>query len=156
MRRMVLLSFLATTGVLPAQAASPAVIVLLGKGAQIYECAQTGTAFAWRLKAPDAILTDAAGRRIGHHFAGPSWQAEDGSTVTGEVLVANEATQADAIPWLVLKAKTHSGKGLFSAVAYIVRSATMGGAAPASGCDSAHSGAETRIDYRATYTFFGG
>ena len=156
MRGMLLLGLLVAIGALPAQAATPGVIVLLGKGAQIYECASTGTAFAWRLKAPDAILTDAAGRRIGHHFAGPSWQAEDGSTVTGEVLVANEATQAEAIPWLVLKAKTRSGTGLFSAVAYIVRSATVGGEAPASGCDSAHPGAEMRVDYSATYTFFSG
>ena len=156
MRCMVLLGLLAATGVLPAQAAGPAVIVLLGKGTQIYGCTQAATGFAWRLKAPDAILTDTAGRRIGHHFAGPSWQAEDGSTVTGEVLVASEATQANAIPWLVLKAKTHSGEALFSAVAYIVRSATVGGAAPASGCDLAHAGAETRVNYSATYTFFSG
>ncbi len=156
MRWTVLLGLFAAIGTLPAQAADPAVIVLLGRGAQVYDCAQTGTAFAWRLKAPDATLTDAAGQRIGHHFAGPSWQAEDGSTVTGEVLATSGATQADAIPWLVLKAKTHSGTGLFSAVAYIVRSATVGGDAPAGGCDSAHEGAETRVDYSATYTFFSG
>ena len=156
MRCMILLGFLAATSVLPAQAASPAVIVLLGTGTQVYACTQGATGFAWQLKAPDAILTDAAGHRIGHHFAGPSWQAEDGSTVTGEVLVSSGATQAGAIPWLVLKAKTHGGEGLFSAVDYIVRSATVGGAAPAGGCDPAHSGAETRVDYSATYTFFSG
>ena len=76
--------------------------------------------------------------------------------MTGEVLVASKAAQADAIPWLVLKAKAHSGEGLFSAVAYIVRSATAGGAAPAGGCDPAHPGAEVRVDYSATYTFFAG
>ncbi len=156
MRRMVLLGLLVAIGILPARAAGAAVIVLLGKGAQIYECMQAPTGFAWRLKGPDATLTDTAGRRIGHHFAGPSWQAEDGSSVTGEVLAASEATQTDAIPWLVLKAKTHSGEGLFSTVAYIVRNATAGGAAPASGCDPAHSGAETRVSYSATYMFFSG
>ena len=156
MRYMVLLSLVANTSALPARAAAPAVAVLLGKGVQIYECAQAEAGFVWRLKAPDAILTDAAGRRVGRHFAGPSWQAEDGSIVTGEVLVASRAAQADAIPWLVLKAKMRSGDGLFSAVAYIVRSATMGGVAPAGGCDAAHGGAETRVDYSATYTFFSG
>ena len=156
MRRMAMLGLLAAMGVLPAQAAGPAVIVLLGTGVQIYGCTQTATGFAWRLKGPDAILTDTAGRRAGQHFAGPSWQAEDGSTVTGEVLVASEATQADAVPWLVLKAKTHGGEGLFSTVAYVVRSATVGGAAPATGCDPAHGGAETRVNYSATYTFFSG
>ena len=52
MRGMVLLGLLATTGALPAQAATPAVVVLLGKGGQIYECAQTGTASAWRAQGP--------------------------------------------------------------------------------------------------------
>ena len=156
MRGLVLLGLFAATAALPAQAAAPTVIVLLGKGAQVYECAQTGTGFAWRLKGPDAILTDAAGHRIGHHFAGPSWQADDGSTVTGKVLVASKATQADAVPWLVLEAETHSGKGLFSAVTYIVRSATIGGGAPAGGCDSARGGAEARADYSATYILFSG
>lgn len=154
--RLMLLGCMVVANVLPVRAADPAVIVLLGKGTQIYGCAQAGTGFAWRLKAPDAVLTDAAGRRIGRHFAGPSWQAEDGSTVVGEVLAASGATQADAIPWLVLKAKAHSGDGLFSGVAYVVRSGTAGGAAPASGCDPAHSGAEARVDYEATYTFFAG
>ncbi len=154
--RLMLLGLLVTVGVSPARAASPAVIVLLGKGTQIYGCTQAGADFVWRFKAPDSVLTDETGRRIGRHFAGPSWQAEDGSTVTGQVLIASGSPQANAIPWLVLSAKEHTGTGLFTGVAYIVRSATFGGAAPATGCDSAHSGAEIRIEYNATYTFFAG
>ena len=156
MRRTALMSMLAFAGASTARAATPAAMALLGKGAQVYECTQENAGYAWQLKAPDSILTDAAGRRIGRHFAGPSWQAEDGSTVVGQVLVTSQAPQAGAIPWLVLGAKVHNGDGLFATVAYIVRSATEGGVAPAAGCDSAHVGAEIRVDYSATYIFFFG
>ena len=153
MRWPMLLASLAFAG--HAQAAAPA-IVLLGKSAQVYACAQTEAGYAWRLKAPDATLIDPAGRQVGRHFAGPSWQAEDGSTVVGALVATSQAPQAGAIPWLVLAAKSHAGEGLFAGVSYIVRSATEGGVAPASGCDLDHAGTETRVNYSATYIFFPG
>ena len=137
----------------PAAQAAP-VIQLLGKGVQIYVCAPANPGFAWRLKAPEAILTDTTGAAAGRHFAGPTWQAADGSTVTGKPLVASPAPQPGAIPWLVLQAAAHGGSGVFTDVAYIVRSLTEGGAAPASGCDAAHAGALVRVGYQATYLFF--
>ncbi len=152
-RLLMLFGFLALAR--QAHAAAPA-IVLLGKGAQVYACAQTEAGYAWHLKAPDAILLDPAGRQVGRHFAGPSWQAEDGSTVVGAAVATAQAPQAGAVPWLVLAAKSHAGEGVFAGVSYIVRSATQGGAAPAAGCDADHAGAELRVDYSATYTFFPG
>ena len=156
MRLTVLLGLLVFVGAPNVRATDPVAIVLLGKGAQIYRCTQAATGYAWHLTAPDAVLTDVAGRRIGHHFAGPSWQADDGSTVVGEVLVASKAPQPGAVPWLVLRVKAHTGDGLFAGVSYIVRSATDGGAAPATGCDPAHAGVDIRVQYSATYTFFPG
>ncbi len=100
------------------------------------------------------MLTDASGKAVGRHFAGPSWQATDGSTVVGEVEATGAAPQPGDVPWLVLRAKAHSGSGVLAAVTFVVRSATQGGAAPATGCDAAHAGAEARIDYHATYMFF--
>ena len=128
---------------------------LQGKGVQIYTCTADGSAFAWRLKAPDAMLSDLQGRPAGHHFAGPTWQAADGSTVAGEVLTSGSGDAA-AIPWLILRAKSHTGDGVFSGVGYIVRSRTAGGAAPGTGCDKDHAGTETKMDYTASYTFFPG
>ncbi len=128
-------------------------IELQGQGVQVYSCAQEAQGFAWVLKGPDAVLFDQSGRAVGRHFAGPSWQAKDGSLVTGEVVAASNGA-AGAVPWLVLRAKSHSGEGVFASVRYVVRSRTVGGAAPASGCDSRHGGAETRVGYSATYTFF--
>src|SRR5690349_11965533 len=56
-------------------------------GVQIYECSATKdpTRFEWVFKAPEAELFDSAGRKIGKHYAGPTWEAEDGSKVVAEV-----------------------------------------------------------------------
>ena len=138
-----------------AHAEAPA-LQLVGKGVQIYGCTAVAGAYAWRLKAPEATLLDAAGQVVGHHFAGPSWQAADGSTVVGEVLAGSAAPADAGIPWLVLHARSHSGEGRFAGVTYITRTQTQGGQAPSTGCDQAHAGAELRVDYSATYTLFTG
>ena len=106
------------------------VIALRGTGAQVYTCEASPSGFAWRLKSPDATLMDGMGAEIGHHFAGPSWQASDGSTVVGEVVVSDPAPQPSSIPWLLLRAKSHSGSGAFASVGYIARIQTEGGLAP--------------------------
>jgi hypothetical protein len=160
--RRILLSFLFATvggaGIAHAQNAAtkaPA-IEAFGKGVQIYACKATGGSFAWTLTGPEATLSDAKGNVIAKHFAGPSWQANDGSTVVGEPLNASPSPDADAIPWLVLHAKSHTGSGAMANVAYIVRTRTEGGVAPATGCDAGHAGAETRVAYSAVYLFFRG
>jgi hypothetical protein len=140
----------------PAFAADQPAIVLAAKGVQVYGCTHVGESYAWKLIGPEAILTDAAGHPAGRHFAGPSWQAADGSVVVGDPLVASQAPSNNAIPWIVLRAKDHKGSGQFATVAYVVRSATIDGLAPESGCDAAHVGVESRVDYSATYTFFPG
>jgi hypothetical protein len=139
----------------PAQAAGPA-ILLHGHGVQIYACTGSGGGVAWHLKAPDAVLTDAHGHVAGHHFAGPAWRASDGSVVVGEKLAESAAPAPGAVAWLILRAKSHQGAGVFADIAYIVRSQTEGGAAPATGCDAGHEGAEIRMGYNATYSFFPG
>jgi len=138
---------------LPAKA--PA-IEAVGKGVQIYACKASAGGYAWSLKAPDASLQDANGRTIGKHFAGPSWQANDGSTVVGQLLNRSPSPDAGAIPWLVVQAKSHSGSGLMANVQYVIRMRTRGGVAPATGCDAAHAGSEVRVPYSAVYLFFRG
>ncbi len=58
------------------------------KGDQVYTCKADAAQFTWTLKAPDAQLFDETGKPFGKHFAGPSWEASDGSRVTGKA-VAN-------------------------------------------------------------------
>jgi hypothetical protein len=129
-------------------------IELRGIGAQVYSCEISPSGFGWRLKAPEATLLDSAGAEFGRHFAGPSWQARDGSTIVGEVMASNPAPQPGSIPWLLLRAKSHAGGGAFASVGYIARIRTSGGLAPADGCDAAHAGAERRVAYSALYVFF--
>ena len=136
-----------------AAAAEPAIQVT-GKGVQIYTCNPAGRAFAWELKGPEAVLLGEGGKVIGRHFAGPSWQAQDGSTIVGEPVASSPSPLSGSVPWLVLRVKSASGTGLFSNVGYVARTSTQGGAAPTTGCDPAHAGLEVRAPYSATYTFF--
>ena len=123
-------------------------------GVQIYLCQAAGNGFGWAFKAPEAALFDETGRQVAKHFAGPSWEAEDGSTVMGEVAAKVDAPASAGIPWLLLRAKSHAGSGRFAAVAFIQRLDTKGGAAPDGGCDAAHQNAEARMRYSATYVFY--
>jgi len=134
--------------------AGGAAIELRGRGVQIYACEQDAGGFAWRLKGPEATLLDATGAEVGRHFAGPSWQAKDGSKVIGEVLASNRAPAEGSIPWLILRAKSRSGNGVFASADYILRLQTEGGVAPTGGCDQARTGSETRVPYNAVYVFF--
>ena len=150
------LATIACAGAAAAQDAptKPPAIEAFGKGLQIYACKPASAAYAWTLKAPEASLSDAKGNVVGKHFAGPSWQASDGSTVVGEALNASPSPDAGAIPWLVLHAKSHTGSGTMANVAYVVRTRTEGGVAPATGCDASHVNAEVRVPYSAVYLFF--
>jgi hypothetical protein len=131
-------------------------LALSAKGVQIYTCAvaAAGGAPAWTLKAPHAVLDSGAGAPAAIHFAGPSWQALDGSLVTGTRTASAPAPLATAIPWLMLQAATNVGPGLFNDVTWVQRLDTVAGAAPATGCDDAHVGAQVLIPYRASYVFY--
>lgn len=129
---------------------------LPAQGVQIYTCAipATGGAPAWTLKAPHAVLGKKNHDVQAIHFAGPSWQATDGSLVTATRAAASPAPDAADIPWLLLKAATHVGAGAFAPVTWIQRLATEKGPAPATGCDDAHLGTEVLVPYAADYFFY--
>jgi len=110
--------------------------------------------FDWSFKAPEADLTGQDGNKVAKHYAGPTWEANDGSKVVGGVLQKADAPQAGAVPWLLLKAKTNQGPGLFEKATYIQRVDTEGGVAPATGCDQTHVNTEVRVEYRANYYFY--
>ena len=118
-------------------------------GDQIYTCDGS----AWVLSGPDAKLTDEAGKQVGSHFAGPTWEWSDGSRVTGRA-VANATPDPESIPWLLLTAAQHQGDGMLKSVSSIQRLSTKGGKPPFGGCDASHKGEETRSHYTAVYYFF--
>jgi hypothetical protein len=106
------------------------------------------------LDRPQAELMDENGAVVGKHYKGPVWEAADGSKVGGQVQQRASAPNANAVPWLLLKAASHEGDGAFARVTYIQRVDTEGGVAPAAGCDKSHAGAEASADYQATYFFY--
>jgi hypothetical protein len=128
---------------------------LNGKGKQIYVCQNSGGAYAWKLKAPDAQLFSDAGKLAGRHFAGPSWESTDGSRVTGKLIKSLPSPESGSIAWLLLTAAAHDGAGVMSSVQTIQRLETKGGVPPATGCEASHENEETSVPYSASYYFYG-
>jgi hypothetical protein len=125
-------------------------------GVQIYFCqANTERMPAWVLKAPEAELTDAGGKVIIHHSAGPTWKDIDGSEVTGKLVAKQDAPKPGAIPWLLVSAATHTGEGVLSRITTIQRIHTEGGMPPqVTDCNPAKNGVESRSSYAADYYFY--
>lgn len=142
----------------PLRAAASETLALETKatGVQIYECAagKDPSRYEWTFRAPEADLFDAAGRRVGRHYAGPTWESNDGSKVVAAVKARSDAPDAKAIPWLLLGAKSTAGAGVFSRTSSIQRVATVGGTAPAEACGQAQAGKIARVNYQAIYYFY--
>ena len=121
-------------------------------GVQVYAC--NGT--AWTFVAPKALLVTNRMQFI-HHFAGPTWQHQDGSSVVGQ-LVKPVTVDAKSIPWLLLSAKsTTAGKfgNRLTQTTFIQRINTRGGLAPAaSTCTAANAGTQKEVPYTADYFFW--
>jgi hypothetical protein len=117
----------------------------VGTGDQVYGCVNGH----WALKAPDAKLVNQQGSVIGRHFAGPTWQLNDGSWVKGRAVANQAAPDATAVPWLLLESV--GGTGRLGTVRFIQRTGTHGGNAPDGGCSGS---AMRRVPYTATYSFY--
>ena len=142
---------------LRATAAETLALETKATGVQIYECGTAGNdpaRFQWNFKAPEADLFDTAGKRVGRHYAGPTWEANDGSKVVAAVKARSDAPDAKAIPWLLLSTKSTAGSGVFSRTSSIQRVSTVGGTAPAEACNAALAGKVARVNYTAVYYFY--
>jgi Protein of unknown function (DUF3455) len=131
--------------------------MLHGSGVQIYACQadpQNAKRFTWVFQAPAADLSDRTGKDVGRHYAGPTFEGNDGSKVVAEVVAKDPGPAANAIPWLLLHAKSNTGKGIFAKTQTIQRLHTIGGLQPDSGCDANHLGQRTRVAYSADYYFY--
>ncbi|MCX6924726.1 MAG: DUF3455 domain-containing protein [Verrucomicrobia bacterium] len=87
---------------------------------------------------------------VGIHFAGPTWESNDGSKVAGTAL-ASVRVDHDAIPWLLLKVASSSG-AFFANATYVQRLATVGGVAPT--LPGTTAGEEVSVPYIAEYYFY--
>ena len=132
-------------------------LVSRAAGVQIYSCSPTSTGYGWSFIAPRANLYNDSGKLVAAHFAGPTWQARDGSAVVAQV-VDRAPVDATAIPWLLLAAAS-AGVGedgdRLAGTTYIQRIATTGGLAPAPGeCHAGTAGTTAEVPYTADYYFW--
>lgn len=131
-----------------------AIEIVGASGVQIYECRakrdHTDQA-EWSFVGPEAELFDSGGSRIGRHYAGPHWEATDGSRVMGTVAARSDAPSSSDIPWLLINARNVSQGGRFAGITHIQRVNTSGGVAPAFGCNMGNIGTSVRVPYTTDY-----
>jgi Protein of unknown function (DUF3455) len=121
-------------------------------GVQIYSC----NGVVWSSATPRANLYDDHGKLIITHFAGPTWQATDGSKVVGQP-EASVTVDPTAIPWVRLSASTTPGPDgdRLVATTYVQRIETTGGLAPAAAaCNATTAGTVAEVPYTADYYFW--
>jgi hypothetical protein len=100
-----------------------------GEGAQLYQCVpDAGGHPVWTFREPIAALISDGGKTIGRHYAGPTWELEDGGAVKGQLLASAPGAGADDIALLKLAAAEHRGAGALAGVSLILRLNTRGGA----------------------------
>jgi hypothetical protein len=121
-------------------------------GVQIYVARKNDAgAIAWAFKGPEAKLFYAQGKQIGTHYAGPTWDGNDGGKVVGAMKASAPSPSGNAIPWLLIDIKSTAGEGQFTRAKAILRVETSGGTMPSE--PPAAEGAEVRVPYTATYLF---
>lgn len=119
-------------------------------GSQVYECrAAENAAPAWVFTEPKAQLS-LDGLPLGRHFAGPTWELADGSSVAGRVVASVAAPKPSDISWLRLAVVSRVGNGTLTPATFVKRIDTSGGVL-AGPCPRA--GAVQEVPYRAVYVF---
>ncbi|WP_423367652.1 DUF3455 domain-containing protein [Burkholderia sp. LMG 32019] len=137
-------------GLAPPEPATP-VLSTTASGMQVYACEyDAGHQLAWTFKYPEALLFDAGGTLVIRHGAGPSWEALDGSRITGKKLAEAPSERPGSIPQLLLAA-TPAATGTLAGVRFVQRLDTAGGTPPAATCTTEH--AIGRFPYFARYVF---
>lgn len=127
-------------------------LAVQASGVQIYEChADDAGHLTWKFREPLAILS-AEGKIVGRHFAGPSWQVNDGSTVMGKVVAQKPGATDRDIALLQLDVTGHEGQGVMTRVSAVQRLDTQGGVFAG---ECSQSGAVHLEPYSARYVFFG-
>lgn len=128
-----------------------------GVGEITYECREKkdmAGQHEWAFVGPVATLLGSDKKAVGKYYAGPTWEANDGSKVTGKQ-VATAPAAPGSIPLQLVKTDPAMGAGAMSGVNYIQRLNTKGGVAPAMACDAATKGKRQQVAYEADYVFYG-
>ncbi|MDC6169068.1 DUF3455 domain-containing protein [Paucibacter sp. XJ19-41] len=141
-----------------APAGSKQTMWTVGAGEITYECREKAAGqYEWVFVTPVATLKNAAGAVVGKYYGGPTWEANDGSKVTGKQLAVAPSTPGN-IPLQLVKADpatpAANGMGAMQGVSHIQRLKTQGGVAPAAACGMTNKGERRQVAYQADYVFY--
>ncbi len=126
------------------------VLTAHAEGEQIYECkAAADGKLAWAFREPKATLI-AGGKIAGKHYAGPTWELNDGSAIVGKAVANVPGKTANDVAWLKLEVTAHRGSGALNDVTTVQRINTVGGSMGGA-CDRA--GEIRAMPYTADYVF---
>ena len=128
-----------------------------GVGELTYECRakkDMAAQFEWAFVGPVATLMNADRKVIGKYYAGPTWEAMDGSKVSGKQVAVAPAAPG-SIPLQLVKADPAVGLGAMNGVSFIQRVNTQGGVAPTAVCDASSVSKRMTVAYEADYVFYG-
>jgi Protein of unknown function (DUF3455) len=125
-------------------------LTLHAEGAQVYECkSDRDGKLSWTFREPIAALM-LDGRTVGRHYAGPTWEHADGSSVKAKLVGSAPGASAADIPWLKLEVIERRGAGALAGADFVQRINTVGGVLQGS-CERA--GGLRSIAYAADYVF---
>jgi hypothetical protein len=128
-----------------------------GVGELTYECRakkDMPDQLEWAFVGPVASLMNAERKAVGKYYAGPTWEAMDGSKVSGKQVAVSPAAPGN-IPLQLVKADPSMGVGAMNGISYIQRVNTKGGVAPAAVCDAGSVSKRMTVPYEADYVFYG-
>ena len=148
-----------SAGAIPAAVQPPATarerLRTVAIGDLTYECRRhllEPTRFVWSFVVPNATLYDEARRPVGRYYAGPTWEGNDRSKVTGRQVGSVRAAGND-LPLQLIKAEVSTGNGIMKGVSYIPRLNISGGI-PDGPCGPAEAGRRQQVKFQADYIFF--
>lgn len=151
-------AFAADPAAITVPAGNKLALTLLGAGDLAYECkakADMPGVYEWTFAGPIAVLYDKTSKAAaGKYYAGPTWEANDGSKVGGKQLGVSPSMNASSIPLQLVQAGASTGTGAMSGITFIQRMNTKGGVAPKDSCGAANAGAKTMVKYEADYLFY--
>ena len=141
----------AQTPSIPADLSAPGdqiALVLQLDGMQLYECKRINGKLAWTSNGPRAALYKDGGI-VGNYSNGPTWRHNDGSSVSGKVVVTNDAPSTKDYPWQRFEV-TSRGQGVLSDVTAVVQIDTQKGLLQGECSDETVGAGQP---FRATYVF---
>jgi hypothetical protein len=151
-------SFAAEPSAIAVPAGNTLAMTALGTGELAYECkakADMAGTYEWVFAGPTAILYDKTSKAaVGKYYAGPTWEANDGSKVGGKQLAVSPSGNPASIPLQLVQAAPATGQGAMMGISYIQRINTKGGVAPAETCDASRAGTRKMVKYEADYLFY--